>query len=150
EAEAQSVRSPVRGSADDMDQFLARPQVTDEIKVALDRLPSERAAPLRALLSRAGDANRVCWDDVPELASALAGALEAIAFDTEDLAVASFRLNAATMLRVRGGGVARQADPLQWEWRGTLWQTDGPTGTSWVVHPYIDGWGVVVAIWDRP
>jgi hypothetical protein len=150
ESEPQPTPSAIRGSADDMDQFLARPQVTDEIKVALDRLPIERAAPLRAVLSRAGDANRVRWDEVPDLASELAGALEAVAFDTADLAVASFRLNAATMIRVRGGGVARAGSPFDWEWRGTLWQAGGPTGTSWVVHPYVDGWGVVIAMWERP
>jgi hypothetical protein len=150
EAESQPAGSPIKGAADNMDEFLARPQVTDGIKIALDGLPIERAAPVRAALSRAGNANRVHWGEIPELASALAGALEAIAFDTEAPAVASFRLNAATMIRVRGGGIARAGGPFSWECQGTLWQADGPTGTSWGIHPYVDGWGVVVAMWDRP
>ena len=85
------------------------------------------------------------WAEIAEDAGAVADTLEAIAFDAGS-AEAEWRLDAATMIRVRAGGPARRGR-LDWRRpRGRGWFACGATGTDW----YVNGGAITVARWDHP
>ena len=100
----------------DMESILATAPVRRAIDAALaswaDQADANR---VRAEVQRAGGPHRTRWAELGEPADALASTLEEIAFDTKQAPEASARLDAATMIRVRAGEVARRGGPFTWK-----------------------------------
>jgi hypothetical protein len=89
------------------------------------------------------DAN---WGAMLERAGVVADTLEAIAFEPHETISPAWRLDTATMIRVRAGGVARRGGPLEWKGSGSQWSATSPRGTRWDVF----GPELFVGNWDRP
>lgn len=130
-----------------MDSTLEHERAAQVVERALASLDDPVAAErVRAAFS----GETLEWSEIPQEAARIAQVLEDSLHDAADWSDASWRLDVATMIRVRAGGAARRGGPFDWREKYGSWEATGKAGQAWSVIPHGKGFGIIVADWDRP